>query len=73
MNERFDKRRSGAIYRGEVSQLTVKPEGKGIKIDPNGSVFEGFFTEGQIHGLGRGVTSRGEVYQGHFSYDQMDG
>jgi hypothetical protein len=46
MSERFEKRRSGAIYRGEISQTTGKPEGKGIKIYPNGSIFEGFFTEG---------------------------
>lgn len=73
LQERFDKRRSGAVYRGEVNTQTNKPEGRGIKIFPNGSVFEGYFTEGHVHGIGRGVTSRGEVYQGQFSFDQMEG
>lgn len=71
--DRFDKRKSGAMYRGEVSSHSNKPEGKGIKIFPNGSVFEGYFEDGHVHGLGRGVTSRGEVYQGQFMFDQMDG
>jgi hypothetical protein len=60
--ERFDKRKSGAMYRGEVNQNTGKPDGKGIKVYPNGSIYEGYFNEGQCHGLGRGVTSKGEVF-----------
>lgn len=62
--ETFDKRRSGALFRGEVNSQTNKPEGKGIKIFSNGSVYEGYFQDGHTHGIGRGVTSRGEVYQG---------
>ncbi len=60
--ERFDKRKSGAMYRGEINHTTGKPDGKGIKIYPNGSIYEGYFSEGQCHGLGRGVTSKGEVF-----------
>jgi len=52
---------------------TNKPDGKGIKIFPNGSIYEGTFSEGMTHGLGRGVTSKGEVFQGFFNFDQMDG
>jgi hypothetical protein len=62
MQDRFDMRRSGAMFRGEISQNTGKPEGRGIKIFPNGSVFEGNFQDGHTHGYGRGVTSRGEVF-----------
>lgn len=44
--ERFDKRKSGAMYRGEINQNTGKPDGKGIKVYPNGSIYEGYFNEG---------------------------
>ena len=40
-----------------------KPDGIGFKVYPNNSMFEGYFDGGQIHGMGRGITSRGEVYQ----------
>ena len=43
MSMNFDKRRSGAMYRGEYSSQTDKPDGRGFKIFPNGSVYEGFF------------------------------
>jgi len=56
-----------------VNQASGKPEGKGIKIYPNGSVYEGYFADGHTHGSGRGVTSRGDVFQGTFNYDQMEG
>lgn len=73
MQEKYEKRRSGAMFRGEISQTSGKPEGRGIKIFPNGSIFEGYFSDGHTHGIGRGVTSRGEVYQGFFVMDQMEG
>lgn len=44
--EHFDKRKSGAMYRGEINQNTGKPDGKGIKVYPNGSIYEGYFSEG---------------------------
>lgn len=62
MNLEFDVRKSGALYRGQVTQLTQKPDGFGFKVYPNGSIFEGYFEEGQINGHGRGVTHRGEIY-----------
>ena len=73
MSMTFDKRKSGAQYRGEYSSQTDKPDGRGFKVFPNGSIYEGFFEQGQTHGKGRGVTSRGEVYEGDFKYDMMDG
>ena len=58
----FEARKSGAQYRGQISQESLKPDGIGFKVYPNNSIFEGFFEEGQINGYGRGITSRGEVY-----------
>ena len=69
----FETRRSGASYRGQVNIENFRPDGMGFKVYPNNSMFEGFFEEGQINGLGRGITSRGEVYQGPFVYDIMEG
>ena len=48
--DKFDKRKSGADYRGELNATSNKPEGKGFKVYPNGSVYEGFFEDGQTHG-----------------------
>ena len=73
LNMEFVPRRSGAIYRGQYEIENGKPDGIGFKVYPNNALFEGFFEEGQINGYGRGITSRGEVYQGPFVYDKMDG
>lgn len=62
MIDKFDKRKSGALYRGEIGSQSGKPDGRGFKVFPNGSIYEGWFTDGHTHGLGRGITSRGEVY-----------
>jgi len=58
----FESRRSGAMFRGQLSADTFKPDGIGFKVYPNNAIFGGFFEEGQINGYGRGITSRGEVY-----------
>ena len=73
MKDDFEGRRSGARYRGQVSSQSLKPDGIGFKVYPNNAMFEGFFEEGMINGYGRGITSRGEVYQGPFVYDTMEG
>jgi hypothetical protein len=58
----FDTRKSGAMFRGQASVATQKPDGTGFKVYPNNSIFEGFFEDGQINGWGRGITAKGEVY-----------
>jgi hypothetical protein len=42
----FDVRKSGALYKGQVNDMTQKPDGTGFKVYPNGSIFEGYFCEG---------------------------
>jgi|TARA_B110000285_G_C15022603_1_gene562397 hypothetical protein len=71
--EDFEKRRSGASYRGDVLSVNRRPDGKGFKVFGGNSLYEGTFHEGACHGIGRGITSRGEVYQGEFRNDMMDG
>ncbi len=68
----FDRRKSGALYRGQ-SNANERPDGFGFKVYPNNSIFEGQFTDGQVNGWGRGISAKGEVYQGPFVYDQMHG
>ena len=58
------KRRSGAEFRGEINQDSKRPDGMGIKIFGGTSLYEGFYADGVCSGLGRGITSKGEVYQG---------
>jgi len=70
--EKFETRRSGNMFRGQVN-AQGRPDGTGFKLFPNGSVYEGFFEDGQCHGEGRGVSMAGDVFQGNFKYDVMDG
>lgn len=58
----FIKRKSGAMYRGEVLQHNNRPDGKGFKVFDGQSLYEGFFVDGKCHGYGRGISSKGEVY-----------
>ena len=62
MNWDFHTRKSRALYRGQTNIDSHRPDGMGIKIFPNNSVFEGHFDDGKINGWGRGITSRGEIY-----------
>ena len=69
----FDLRKSGAMFRGQKNINSGKPSGYGFKIYQNNSLYEGSFEEGAVHGFGRGITSKGEVYQGDFLFDVMEG
>lgn len=69
----WESRKSGAQYRGDINIDTKRPDGKGFKVFQGKSLYEGFFKDGMCHGFGRGITGKGEVYQGGFNEDQMDG
>lgn len=62
MVDRFDTRKSGNMYRGEIGSQSGRPDGIGFKVFPNGSVYEGHFSDGHTNGFGRGISSKGEVY-----------
>jgi len=68
LQKEFCQRKSGAQFRGQMNSRD-KPDGNGFKVFPNNSVYEGFFEDGMVHGQGRGITSRGEVYEGNFDCD----
>ena len=61
------------MYKGEVSTENRRPDGKGIKIFDKKSLYEGYFRNGACHGYGRAIASTGEVYEGMFNEDAMDG
>lgn len=44
---------NGAYYEGMISLDTNRPEGKGIMVWPDGSVYEGKFSKGIYNGYGR--------------------
>jgi hypothetical protein len=62
-------RRSGALYRGEILDTSNRPDGLGFKIFHKKSLYEGHFKNGACHGYGRGISAKGEVYQGMFNQD----
>lgn len=72
--EFWETRKSGAQYRGEIHDETDRPNGRGIKIqEDKKAIYEGYWKDGKLNGYGRGINSAGEVYQGNFNKDQMDG
>ena len=73
MQDEFQERKSGARYRGEVHSESYRPDGKGFKVFQGKSLYEGYFSDGMCHGVGRGITSKGDMYQGGFRQDSMDG
>ena len=60
--DHWEPRKSGAMFRGSINESTKRPDGVGIKVHKKSSMYEGYFKDGLCHGLGRGITSRGEVY-----------
>jgi hypothetical protein len=42
----FAERKSGAMYRGQLSDSNLKPDGYGFKVYPSNAIFEGFFADG---------------------------
>ena len=70
----FEKRKSGAQYRGQVIAANARPDGKGFKVfKGQNSIYEGWFENGLCNGYGRAISSKGEVYQGFFQEDTMHG
>lgn len=58
----FEKRKSGAEYRGELDTDNYRPDGKGFKVHNLRSVYEGYFKDGEFHGFGRAIDAKGNCY-----------
>lgn len=61
------------MYKGQIEQAKSRPDGRGIKIYNQNALYEGYWVDGKAHGFGRGINSKGEVYQGTFFKDIMQG
>jgi hypothetical protein len=44
--EGFERRKSGAMYKGDLSTASKRPDGRGIKVNNKSSVYEGYFFDG---------------------------
>ena len=44
--EGYERRKSGALYKGDLSTTSKRPDGRGIKINNKSSLYEGYFVDG---------------------------
>jgi hypothetical protein len=44
--EGYEKRKSGALYKGDLNTTNKRPDGRGIKIHNKSSLYEGYFIDG---------------------------
>ena len=66
---------SGEEYDGsylETYDMRLR-HGKGDQTYKDGSHYEGYWCENQIHYLGKLVFANGDVYEGCFDYGKLDG
>ena len=56
---------NGAIYTGEFNQSGQR-QGRGFQIWPDGSKYEGFWSNDKAHGYGRMIFSNGDFYHGEW-------
>ncbi len=60
----------GSLYEGQWNADTNEPEGLGVKIATDGSLFECVFKNGRANGQGRKINnSDKEIYTGSFVND----
>jgi len=52
------------VYKGKINKETLKKDGFGMQVFPDGTIFEGFFKNGRKNGKGRLLTHKGEVILG---------
>ena len=45
--EGYEKRKSGALYKGDLNTTNKRPDGRGIKIHNKSSLYDGYFLDGQ--------------------------
>ena len=64
--------RNGSKYHGEWDELGRK-DGKGIRIWPDGSLYEGYWKADLKHGRGRFLWPDGDIYSGEFFEGNIDG
>ena len=64
----------GGVYAGTWNKDTNQFEGLGVRITADGSIYEGYFLQGQGWGKGRTINSQdNEVYTGDFAFGKRCG
>lgn len=65
----------GKVFKGNFKIINGQPNGKGIATNPNGSLEEGSFEQGILHGEGSFTYSdfhcRGQFQRGHLTYGKL--
>jgi hypothetical protein len=62
-----------AKYQGEWLAGTEIRDGRGFQIWPDGSLYEGFWSENKANGRGRLIHADGDVYEGEWKDDKAHG
>ena len=62
-----------AVYEGEWNKEENVIDGRGVKVWPDGSRYEGFWSDGEQHGYGRMIHLRGDVYSGQWAHSRANG
>ena len=75
LNEIHEVRRleNGSQYQGEWDEDNNQPSGKGILVLTDGSLYEGYFVNGECEGQGRIIRYNGDVYEGDWKQGQAHG
>jgi hypothetical protein len=78
-DDRFDyenlsttKMDNEAFYQGEKNSDN-QPDGKGVMVYSDGTIYEGEFVEGMCEGRGRLIHASGDVYEGDWDHNKAHG
>jgi len=63
----------GVDYVGDLSVAESKPNGRGILVSSDGSISEGYWLSGKLHGKARQIQANGDWYIGDWQAGLMDG
>jgi hypothetical protein len=63
----------GRLYKGYYNKKTGHRDGLGIQFWPDGSKYEGMWSEDKAHGRGRMVHANGDFYEGDWRDDKANG
>jgi hypothetical protein len=64
---------SGSKYSGEFDIVNGLMDGRGKIIEPDGTIYEGYWRKGMKNGRGRLIYTNGDVYEGEFKENCFHG
>ena len=63
---------NGALYQGERNE-DDQPDGRGVMVYSDGTIYEGEFVDGMWEGKGRLIHAFGDVYEGDWDHNKAHG